>query len=223
MRPRHLVLLTVVALVAVAGAVAVGVGPLGTASVGPEVAGTETPTDTATQTPEPTAEPRVHTPSGGYEWATVTVHDADGDNATLAAVDVRLADTRQKRFTGLSDTEALGENEGMFFVHDREGQYAYVMRRMAFPLDIVFVDANGTITRIHHAPTESDNQDLTRYRGTGKYVLEVPMNYTTERGIEEGDTVRVHERDLGTGSGDAAAIERPASAPEPRLAADASG
>jgi hypothetical protein len=97
------------------------------------------------------------------------------------------------------------------------------MRRMAFPLDIVFVDANGTITRIHHAPTESDDEDLTRYRGTGKYVLEVPMNYTTERGIEEGDTVRVHERDLGTGSGDAAAIERPASALDSRLAADASG
>jgi len=28
------------------------------------------------------------------------------------------------------------------------------MRSMDFPIDIVFVGANGTITEIHHAPVE---------------------------------------------------------------------
>jgi uncharacterized membrane protein (UPF0127 family) len=233
MRPRHFVWVTIVLLVVVAGAVVVGVGPFGTAAIGAGVTATDAPTagdgagdgasgggDTASQTPTSTSTatatatetpaPRVHTPSGGYEWATVTVHDADGGNATLAAVDVRLADTTQKRYTGLSDTESLAADEGMFFVHPQEGQYAYVMRSMDFPLDIVFVGANGTITRIHHAPTESDNDDLTRYRGVGKYVLEVPMDYTAERGIEEGDTIRVHERDLNGSGGTPASLQVPA-------------
>jgi hypothetical protein len=65
---------------------------------------------------------------------------------------------------------------------------------MDFPLDIVFVDADRTITRIHHAPLPPEGTtggDLTRYRGRGKYVLEVPKGYTTARGIEEGDRIRV--------------------------------
>ena len=118
---------------------------------------------------------------------TVTVVDEDG--STLGAVEVRVADTFRERYTGLSDTESLGPNEGMLFVHDAEGEYAYVMRDMAFPIDIVFVGANRTITAVHHAETEE--RPLTRYRGTGRYVLEVPYGWTTEHGVRAGDRVRI--------------------------------
>ena len=132
-------------------------------------------------------------PAGEYDRTTVTAVDAD-TGETLATVEVRIADTRSKRYTGLSDTDSLGANEGMLFVHDREDDYAYVMREMAFPLDIVFVDADGTVTRIHHAdlpPAGTDGDDLTRYAGRGKYVLEVPQGYTDDRGIEVGDRLRI--------------------------------
>jgi uncharacterized membrane protein (UPF0127 family) len=131
-------------------------------------------------------------PAGDYERTTVTVVGEDG--TTLATVDVRVSDTFQKRYTGLSDTDSLGPSEGMLFVHDEEGEYAYVMRDMAFPLDIVFVASDGTITRIHHAPLPpegTENTELTRYRGRGQYVLEVPYGYTNETGIEVGDSVRI--------------------------------
>jgi hypothetical protein len=67
------------------------------------------------------------------------------------------------------------------------------MRDMDFPLDILFVAENGTVTRIHHAELEPNASEggLTRYRGVGKYVLEVPYGYTNETGVEEGDTVRI--------------------------------
>jgi hypothetical protein len=130
------------------------------------------------------------TPS--YERTTVTV--LDGDGTELATVRVRIADTREKRYLGLSATGSLGEDEGMLFVHDSEGEYAYVMREMDFPLDIVFVGADRVITRIHHAPLPPEGTsggDLTRYRGRGKYVLEVPKGYTTDRGIEAGHRLRI--------------------------------
>ena len=132
-------------------------------------------------------------PAGEYDRTTVTAVDADSGE-DLATVRVRVADTQSKRYTGLSDTDSLGENEGMLFVHDAEGEYAYVMREMAFPLDIVFVDADGTITRIHHAelpPEGTSGSDLTRYPGRGRYVLEVPYEYTTAHGIETGDRLRI--------------------------------
>jgi hypothetical protein len=132
-------------------------------------------------------------PSGEYDRTTVTVVE-DGTNETLATVEVRVADTYEKRYTGLSDTESLGRNEGMLFVHDAEDQRAYVMRKMDFPIDIVFVDGNGTITEIHHAelpPEGTSGDDLKRYSGTGKYVLEVPYGFTNDSCIEEGDRIRI--------------------------------
>jgi len=129
---------------------------------------------------------------GEYDRTTVTVHDEAGEE--LAAAEVRVADTASKRYTGLSNTESLGENEGMLFVHDSEDEYAYVMRDMAFPIDIVFVAANGTITRIHSAelpPNGTSGSDLDRYRGAGKYVLEVPYNWTERNCVSEGDRIEI--------------------------------
>ncbi|AQL42457.1 hypothetical protein BV210_06905 [Halorientalis sp. IM1011] len=126
-----------------------------------------------------------------YENATLTVRDDNG--TTLATVDVRVADTDRKRYVGLSETASLDPGEGMLFVHDGVDTRAYVMRNMSVPLDILFLAPNGTITTIHHAATEpgESGDELTKYEGRGKYVLEVPRGYTNETGIDEGDTVEI--------------------------------
>ena len=124
-----------------------------------------------------------------YNWTTVTAVDSDtGDE--LATVDVRIADTRSLRYTGLSNTSSLGTDEGMLFIHDSEGQQGYVMRNMAFPIDIVHIDADGEITKISHAHPDDDQT----FRGTAKYVLEVPDEYTTDNGIEVGDRIEIPEQ-----------------------------
>ena len=127
----------------------------------------------------------------GRDRATVVLYGADGPRGT---VDVRIADSHLERYEGLSGTDPLGDGEGMLFVHPEEGEYAYVMRGMGYPLDIVFADANGTITRIHHAPLPppgTPDRDLTRYPGRGKYVLEVPYGYTNRTGVRAGDRLVV--------------------------------
>ena len=129
--------------------------------------------------------------SGAHDRTTVTLVGDDGTR--LATVDVRVADTQRERYTGLSDTESLASGEGMLFVHDRPATHAYVMRKMDFPLDIVFVAPDGTVTQIHHAPVPSNTSgdELTRYRGYGKYVLELPRGYADRTGLDEGDRVVV--------------------------------
>lgn len=125
-----------------------------------------------------------------YEWTTVTIEDEDGTH--LATVDVRIADTVEKRRLGLSNTSSLPDGEGMLFVHDEPGEYVYVMRRMDFPLDIVFIDADGTITTIHHAPVPEEIPGGDgRFPGQGKYVLEVPRGYTNATGVDLGDRVTI--------------------------------
>ncbi|MFB6138273.1 MAG: DUF192 domain-containing protein [Halobacteriaceae archaeon] len=136
--------------------------------------------------------------------AQVVVTDgASGER--LGVVTARVADTPTERYTGLSDTASLAKNEGMLFVYRSAGRHAYVMRDMAFPLDIVYVGADGTITAIHHAPVPppgTDESDLTRYAGTGQYVLEVNRGWTTEHGVEVGDEVAIEYGPNATSTAD---------------------
>ncbi|WP_123533879.1 DUF192 domain-containing protein [Halosimplex salinum] len=124
----------------------------------------------------------------GYERVTVTAYDDNGTE--LATVEVRVADTQPKRYLGLSNTSELSTGAGMLFVHESEGSHGYVMRDMAFPLDIVFVDADERITTIHHAGVPEGSYERT-YRGRGKWVLEVPRGWANETGVEEGDRIAV--------------------------------
>jgi len=144
--------------------------------------------ESTSSSPPPAASPTsVETTS---DLPQVSVVDADTDE-TLGTVTVEIADTRSERYTGLSEHESLGEDEGMLFVYGSESGHDYVMRSMDFPIDIVFVGADGRITEVHHAQTEPDNENLTRYGGRGKWVLEVPYEWTDEHGVEAGDRVVV--------------------------------
>lgn len=129
--------------------------------------------------------------TGGADAATVTITDERGE--TLATVDAEVADTPNERYTGLSDHESLSNDEGMLFVFNSESTRSFVMRDMAFPIDMIFVDANGEITTIHEAPVENGS-DRTNYRGEAQWVLEVNYGYAAEHGIEEGDRIEIEYR-----------------------------
>ncbi|MFB6135221.1 MAG: DUF192 domain-containing protein [Halobacteriaceae archaeon] len=123
----------------------------------------------------------------------MTVRDADTGEA-LAVVRARVADTPEERYAGLSDAERLPAGTGMLFVFRSEGRRAFVMRRMAFPLDIVFVGADGRVTTVRHAPVpppDADEADLVRYTGRAKWVLEVPRGWADRHGVAAGDRVSV--------------------------------
>ena len=178
--------LAVVVLLVVAGCTG---SPLGTSEQGGDSMATTQASTTQTATPATTTTTAAATRTES-ERPRVVVRD-DESGGVLGAVTVEVSDTPDERYTGLSEHESLGANEGMLFVYPDEGEHTYVMRSMDFPIDIVYVDGDGRITTIHHAPTEANDDDLTPYPGRGQYVLEVPYNWTVERGVEEGDRVIV--------------------------------
>jgi len=187
--PRRATLLAIGLLVLVGLSGCAGLGSTPEPTTATDTADTA---DAATADGTPPTTTPVSTPGSNYETTTVELIDANGTQ--LATVDVWVADTLPKRYTGLSDTTALEPGQGMLFVHGSEGERSYVMRDMAFPLDIVFVAADGTITTIHHAPVHDGSGDLKQYSGRAKYVLEVPMGYTNRTGVEVGDRVRIEGR-----------------------------
>lgn len=126
--------------------------------------------------------------------ATVTIYDGNG--TVMGVVDASVADDPDERYTGLSPYESLANGSGKLFVYDEEGRHAFVMRKMDFPLDIVFIGADERIDQIHGAPVPSEDADeLTRYRGQGQWVLEVPRGWMDARGIGTGDRVEIEYRD----------------------------
>ncbi|MFB6233277.1 MAG: DUF192 domain-containing protein [Haloarculaceae archaeon] len=183
--------------------------------VGSDPAQTATSTDTAVSTAtagdggvstqtrvtqaETPADGRAATPTEGtpihpgYGTTEVRVHSPEGQR--LGAVTAAVADTPSLRYRGLSDTGSLPADRGMLFVYESVDVRAFVMREMEFGIDIVFADDRRTITTIHHAPAPGPGEDGAdqRYAGRGQYVLEVPLGWTTDRGIEPGDVLAFEE------------------------------
>jgi uncharacterized membrane protein (UPF0127 family) len=130
-----------------------------------------------------------------HDRATVTIRDPDGSVATV--VDARVADTTSERWEGLSGTDSLANGSGVLFVHDREEDHTYVMRRMNYGLDIVFLDADRTVTAVRSLPPPGPGEDGSDIQATGRarWVLEVPRGFANATGIDPGDRVTIEYRD----------------------------
>jgi uncharacterized membrane protein (UPF0127 family) len=128
----------------------------------------------------------------GYERAEVTI--TNNCSQVLGTVDVRIADTRRKKVIGLSDTPSLQNGSGMLFTYEEASKHTYVMRKMDYPLDIVFIGADGRINSIKSAPAPGPNEDGENIRrtGYGKYVLEVPRGWMERHGIHAGHQVEIN-------------------------------
>ena len=127
---------------------------------------------------------------GPTQSPTATVIFFDTSETALAQAELQISDTTITRYIGLSQTTSLGKNQGMLFVHPSETNHVYVMRNMSFPIDIVFIDSQGTIVSIHHAHPELP--PYTPYEGFSKWVIELPYNWTLDHNISAGDTVSIH-------------------------------
>ncbi|MGQ4557604.1 DUF192 domain-containing protein [Halobellus sp. GM3] len=173
-----------------------GTAPDATAAGAP--ATTERP---SAATADPTAGSDAETPiHPGYETTEIRARSESGER--LGTVTAAIADTPDLRSLGLSDTESLPADRGMLFVYESVENRTFVMREMDFAIDIVYADADGTITSIHHAPAPGpdENGNDQRYPGRGQYVLEVVYEWTTKQGVSEGDVLEFSLSDHRVGT-----------------------
>ena len=89
-----------------------------------------------------------------------------------------VADTPAKQERGLMFVTDLPENKGMIFVFDQDQEQAFWMKNTLIDLDMIFIGADKTVTRVAaempHSYTYTPDEEVAYALGYGKYVLELP-------------------------------------------------
>jgi len=104
---------------------------------------------------------------------------------------VEIADTEAERARGLMFRETLPRGAGMLFVYERPQPVAFWMKNTLIPLDLIFLDRQGRVTRVHEHAVPGD---LTPIHGGNEVfaVLEINAGLARRYGVAVGSQMQ-HE------------------------------
>lgn len=98
-----------------------------------------------------------------------------------------IADTEEKREKGLGDTESMPDSTAMLFVFDEPDTYAFWMKDMKFPIDIVWLNENKEVVHIvESAMPESYPENFVPPQKS-QYVFELNAGLVSKYGIKVGN------------------------------------
>ncbi|MBZ0178302.1 MAG: DUF192 domain-containing protein [Melioribacteraceae bacterium] len=110
------------------------------------------------------------------------------DGEFLTSIDIEIAETLQERALGLMNRDKMDEKQGMFFIFPFEEEQSFWMRNTLISLDMIFVNSNNTIVKIHkNTKTQSDQSYPSN--APAIYVVEVIAGFTDKYNIKEGDKI----------------------------------
>lgn len=106
-----------------------------------------------------------------------------------ARFSVDLAETAQDRARGLMFVESMPSSHGMLFVYPRPGRVSFWMKNTLIPLDMIFLDATGTVRSIHHNAIPGDLTPIPGGEGI-LAVLEINGGLARSLGLTVGSQMR---------------------------------
>lgn len=101
---------------------------------------------------------------------------------------VEVVDTPETRAKGLMNRLELADDAGMLFDFKQERPVSFWMQSTFIPLDMLFIEADGTILNIHVNARPHDRTSIPS-AGPVQFVLEIPGGRSVELGIDAGDQV----------------------------------
>ncbi len=104
-------------------------------------------------------------------------------------VTVEVAQTERSREQGLSGRASLNSNSGMLFVFDTPGQWGIWMKEMRFSLDIIWLDAQGTVVSADERVSPETYPEVFYPTELASFVVELPVGFLAEHGVGVGSRV----------------------------------
>ena len=98
---------------------------------------------------------------------------------------MEIAKSEEELKKGLMYRKSLEELSGMLFIFDEEGEKKFWMKNTFIPLDILFIDKNGTIKKIEMNTIPLSEKLISGGKDT-MYVLELNAGITEKFKIEPG-------------------------------------
>ena len=105
-------------------------------------------------------------------------------------VRVELALNQAQRDRGLMHRTHLDDDAGMLFVFKDDQPRTFWMRNTLIALDIVFLDADGTVQNVAHGQPMVEVPGLNSVR-PARLVLELNAGWSEEHGLKPGDKVSI--------------------------------
>lgn len=124
---------------------------------------------------------------------TLEVQGASG----VQAFHIEVADTAEERATGLMYRARMASSAGMLFVYPAPQHVRFWMKNTLIPLDMVFADATGTVTRVHEGAIPEDLTPIDGGEGV-RYVLEINAGLAGRMGLAPGSVMRGAALDQAT-------------------------
>lgn len=104
---------------------------------------------------------------------------------TLTTIGVAVADEAAERNEGLMDVNKLPSDKGMLFIFEEEQPLSFWMANTPLPLDIIFVNEQKKIVRIHHS-TQPFSEKNFESGQPARYVIETKGGFSVSHDIKEG-------------------------------------
>lgn len=127
------------------------------------------------------------------DFARVTV-----GSATLLA---EVASDPLTRTKGLGGRDSIVHGSGMLFVFDHPDRYAFWMKDMRFPIDMIWIKDGAVVYFVEHAPAPFPGTPailLPTYQPdvAADAVLETRAGFVAEQNLKIGDPVYINDKDL---------------------------
>ena len=95
------------------------------------------------------------------------------DTGKLVQYHVEIAKTNEEQTKGLMHRLDLKKNGGMLFLFDTEKKASFWMKDTLIALDIIFINKNGSINKIHN---NTRPKSLKRIKSKGKVLAVLEIN-----------------------------------------------
>jgi uncharacterized membrane protein (UPF0127 family) len=98
-----------------------------------------------------------------------------------------VADTEARRQLGLQTYRELPEGRGMLFVNDAPRPVSIGIKRLAFPIDVAFVDSDMRVVKTASLDPQAAREVSTSVPSL--YVIETPGGWLESNGVGVGSTL----------------------------------
>lgn len=110
--------------------------------------------------------------------------------APKGSINALVADTDEKEELGLSFRKSIASDSGMLFTFREPGIYSFWMKDMLFPLDLVWLDEDKTVTAITNNLSPATYPNTVTADTEVKYVIEIPAGKSASLGIATGTILK---------------------------------